>query len=711
MKHYLTATVFALSSVVIASTSPVSAAEGDLVNTFGSAGKVITRIGTPQQNYAQAATSVALTSDNNIVVAGHNTITTEDFLVAKYSTSGVADSNFGVGGYFTADFSSSADRANAVAVQQNGYIVAAGSSGPSGNALFALARFTPDGGLDPAFGTGGKTRIVLGVNDDIANAVFVQPDGKIVAAGVASNNFVVVRFNTDGSLDTSFNGNGIVTTDIGGTDAAYGLALQPDGKIIAVGKGNNDFAVVRYNTDGSLDTSFDGNAGNGNGIVRTDITPANSRIDTATSVALQPDGKIVVAGYYASVPNKSAVVRYNSNGTLDTTFDGSTDGNGIVTLSFSTGADLATSVALQPDGKIVIGGMGGIGIAGTEADFVVARLKSDGTSDSSFAGGQKSIDFDQKDDKALGLVLLGDGDIVQVGGSIPQTSPNANQDIALARVSGDETAPTASLARTGSGVLTNGQTENVAITLSERSTDFVANDVVVTNGTIQAFEGSGTAYSVRIVPIAQSLGKVTVSIPAGAFSDQGGNPNTIANSLLIDFDTLRTSGSASGSGSQSSTFDLLKYSAGNKKISFTFPAVSNATRFTLKNRSGRNVCDTTSRTCTVRNLKNGVLDTYVFSFTNLAGELVADVSSIRAMAGFHLGIASAKVRSRVLLKRVITSPSTGTKRWSITSGKCRIRGAYVVMPTTRGRCTVRIRVAKKGLYPAMTASVRITVTK
>jgi uncharacterized delta-60 repeat protein len=182
----------------------------------------------------------------------------------------------------------------------------------------------------------------------------VQSDGKIVAAGYSYNgsnfDFAVVRYNTNGSLDTTFDTDGKVTTAIGsGTDAAYSVVLQSDGKIVVAGNSrigsNDDFAVVRYNTNGSLDTTFDTD-----GKVTTAI---GSGTDEARSVVVQSDGKIVAAGYSDNGPNFDfAVVRYNTNGSLDTTFD--TDGK--VTTAVGLGDDEAYSVVLQSDGKIVAAG-------------------------------------------------------------------------------------------------------------------------------------------------------------------------------------------------------------------------------------------------------------------------------------------------------------------------------------------------------------------
>ena len=224
------------------------------------------------------------------------------------------------------------------------------------------------GELDTTFDTDGKVTTSIGSGDDYVNSVVLQSDGKIVAAGYSYNgsnyDFAIVRYNTDGSLDTTFDTDGKVTTPIAsGDDRAYSVVLQSDGKIVAAGYSyngsDNDFAIVRYNTDGSLDTTFD-----------TDgkvTTPIGSRSDTAYGVVLQSDGKIVAAGYsFNGSDNDFAIVRYNTNGSLDTTFGT----GGKVTTPIGSGNEEANSVVLQSDGKIVVAGSS---VNGSNYDFAVVR--------------------------------------------------------------------------------------------------------------------------------------------------------------------------------------------------------------------------------------------------------------------------------------------------------------------------------------------------
>lgn len=251
-------------------------------------------------------------------------------------------------------FGFSSDGATAVALQPDGKIVAAGIAGVL-DLDFALARYNPNGSLDTTFDTDGKVTTDFGSNNDGIGAIALQPDGRIVAVGTArvgsGLNFALARYNKDGSLDPTFGTNGMVTTDFGfGGDGAKAVALQPDGKILVAGfatpiRGQLEhFALARYNPDGSLDTAFDID-----GMVTTAFSSSD---DSASAVVLQPDGKIVaVGGARFGGLYDFALARYNADGSLDTTFD--TDG--MVTTAFSSSHDQASAVVLQADGKIVAG--------------------------------------------------------------------------------------------------------------------------------------------------------------------------------------------------------------------------------------------------------------------------------------------------------------------------------------------------------------------
>ncbi len=280
-----------------------------------------------------------------------------------------------------------------------------------------------DGLVDKTFGINGKAAINhIEVNDG-AYACMLQPDGKIITAGYSDSDFAVVRYNTNGSVDSSFgpDRNGIVTTNLGGTDIARACVLQPDGKIIAAGytitndfydNDFYDFALVRYNTDGSLDSSF---GVNGNGIIITDL---GGNEDGAYACVLQPDGKIIAAGYTSidvlgSVYN-FALVRYNSDRTLDATFG--TDGNGIVKTDIE-GDDRAQACVLQPDGKIIAAGYTGLNKEGVFYNIALIRYNTNGSIDTTF--GTNGIVTTKLGDvaRAFACALQPDGKIIAAGTS------------------------------------------------------------------------------------------------------------------------------------------------------------------------------------------------------------------------------------------------------------------------------------------------------
>jgi uncharacterized delta-60 repeat protein len=208
-------------------------------------------------------------------------------------------------------------------------------------------RYNPDGSLDNTFNSTGVVTSTIGQ----AYALAIQSDGKIVVAGWSGSHILVARYTSTGTLDTTFNQTGVVTAAIGSSSSGNSIALQSDGKIVVAGGAEGYFVVVRYTITGGLDSTF-----NQTGVVTTDISPNN---DEASSVAIQPDGKIVVGGvnndwsHTIGVPKTDLVVaRYTDDGRLDSTFNHT----GIVTTSLSNGADKTYSLALQEDGKIVVGG-------------------------------------------------------------------------------------------------------------------------------------------------------------------------------------------------------------------------------------------------------------------------------------------------------------------------------------------------------------------
>jgi len=324
---------------------------------------------------------------------------------------GTLDTTFDTDGRVTTAFgiNNASDYAYGVVVQGNGKVVAAGAQYDAfgANWNFALARYNSDGSLDSTFDTDGRVINAIGANDDIANAIALQSNGKTVVAGYSdtdasaaeNRDFAVIRYNTDGSLDSTFSSDGKVTTAIStGYDVGAGVAIQSNGRIVVAGNTSNAFALVRYNSNGSLDSTFDGD-----GRVSTDFGPLS---ETLWAVALQADGRIVVTGSISNGTDLEFIVaRYNTNGSLDSTFDG----DGKATTNFGEVGDIARSVAVQTDGKIVVAGNSGL-------DYAVARYNTDGSLDTSFgSGGKVTTDIAASTDTATGVAIQSDGKIVVSG--------------------------------------------------------------------------------------------------------------------------------------------------------------------------------------------------------------------------------------------------------------------------------------------------------
>ena len=393
--------------------SPVWAADGDLDTSFDTDGIQTTSIGSVQD----IAYSVAIQSDGKIVAAGysHNG-SNNDFAVVRYNNDGSLDTTFGTAGKVITAIGSGTDVANYVVVQSDGKIVATGYSDNGSNVDFAVVRYNTDGSLDTSFGTGGKVTTAVGSSNDTGRSVVMQSDGKIIVVGSSENltdtDFAVVRYNTNGSLDTTFSGDGKVTTAIGsGNDGANSVVLQSDGKIVVAGVSFETFevfAVVRYSSTGSEDATF-----SGDGKVTTAV---GTRQDQARSVVLQSDGKIVAAGFSDNGSNYDfAVVRYNSDGSLDTTFSG----DGIVTTAVGLALDIANSVVMQSDGKIVAAGYS---YNGSNDDFAVVRYNTGGSLDTTFSGdGIVTTAVGAGSDYGYSVAMQSDGKIVAAGYSYSGT--------------------------------------------------------------------------------------------------------------------------------------------------------------------------------------------------------------------------------------------------------------------------------------------------
>ncbi|HZV68025.1 MAG TPA: T9SS type A sorting domain-containing protein [Saprospiraceae bacterium] len=300
-----------------------------------------------------------------------------------FSQSGTLDPTFGVDGIEKTDIGSSFDIMRAITIQPDQKLLAVGSSGSGGSADIVVVRYLPDGSPDPDFGANGIARMDFDGLPSTGYAIALQPDGQIVLAGYTSNNnnidFALSRLNPDGTQDTTFSHDGNVTTDLGTTyEFPNSVVIQEDGKIIAAGKITSntfsDFVMVRYLANGELDSVF----GN-NGIVTTSLRDE----DEVTAAAIQPDGKIILSGFAAiAAKGDFAMVRYFEDGTVDKFFG--TGGKVFTDLEGAGRSDFSTSMLLEPNGNIVLAGAANFDNMFIESDIGVVRYDQDGNPDKSF---------------------------------------------------------------------------------------------------------------------------------------------------------------------------------------------------------------------------------------------------------------------------------------------------------------------------------------
>jgi uncharacterized delta-60 repeat protein len=409
-----------------------AAAPLDLDPTCNGTGKVMTGIQADPQFPVESATSVALQQDGKIIAAGsayNGDQKGYDFALVRYTPDCGIDPAFGTDGRVLTDFASTDDTAVGVAVQSDNKIIVAGTVSDASGLDFALARYNPDGTLDPSFGSGGLVRIDLGAAE-FASSVALQQDGKIVVAGqqepvdLDASNFLIARYLSNGTLDAGFGDAGKVVTDFGAWDIAWAVAIQQDGKIVAVGSSWDaaDFlpsygALARYNANGTLDTSFNRGASPAFCVVLKSC--GKFRVDLGlnyyeypVSVALRAangteDGKIVVAGQFG-------VARFKPNGSFDTDFGT----NGIMDNPDNTG----NAVAIVENGRIVVAGQ-------AAGDFAVAMYEPTGKVCS-----DATTDFSGYFEEAFAITIQSDGKIVVAGYGEPSAS--ADWDFALARYQG-----------------------------------------------------------------------------------------------------------------------------------------------------------------------------------------------------------------------------------------------------------------------------------
>lgn len=430
------ALVLALALLVAPTPAPADAlVASGLDQSFDRDGIVTTDFG--GSDYAVAYGVVVQPDGKTVVVGGSGTTSPDvDFAVARYNVDGSPDTGFSVDGRLKTDFGAGTlDVGVDVAIDASGRIVVVGISDED----FAVARYNADGTLDTSFSGDGLVTTDIGVGTyDVAYGIAIQTNGKIVAVGFSEEisgdtNFALARYNSDGSLDLGFNGGFPIITSVAGNDSiGLDVALQGDGKIVVAGQANENVAVARYNLDGSPDLLF-----SGDGQVTTDLDLGSD--DDAFAVGIQADGKVVAAGSsfsYDTFESQFALVRYGTDGVIDTSFSS----DGIVLAGTDGGYDRGRDMVIQPNGKVLVAGTSYFennDIDKYDDDFSLARFNSDGSLDTTFNADGFVITAISPDteDGALGLALQPDGKLVTAGVS--------NGNFAVARYTG--TDPLASL--------------------------------------------------------------------------------------------------------------------------------------------------------------------------------------------------------------------------------------------------------------------------
>jgi uncharacterized delta-60 repeat protein len=480
---------------------------------------------------------VRILNDSKVLVSGYTqTAGGRDFILWRFNADGTLDPSFGGGdGIVTTDFSGNTDSGFNVELQGDKILV----SGVS-NDDFALVRYNSDGSLDTSFGTGG--RVTTDINaTDVTERMVVQPDGKILLSGTTgpatggSNDWALIRYNADGSIDTGFGTLGIVTEDWngGGNDVGRDLLLQPDGKILFSGRGpaaegtgvDSTFNIARYNADGTLDTSF--GVGGTNGFAAFDVAAGH---DFAYGIALQNDGKILQVGEQNNT-KEIIVVRWNSDGTVDTTFNGV----GFVSITAGTSILDGRDIHVRADGKLVISGRSNNGV---DYDVAILRLNPDGSTDASFdTDGIAITPVLASHDVSLDSAVTPDGAILDVA---YVTNGTPDLDLGFLRYNNDGSLDTDFDGTT---------TLDGAPTFIEGGTAVVLDtNVTVRDVELDALNGGNGNYNGARVVLARNGGAIAEDV----FSFIDGNGITLSGGNLLKssqviatFDTTTTPGELS----------------------------------------------------------------------------------------------------------------------------------------------------------------------
>lgn len=459
-----------LMSTSLTAVSARAGEAGALDQSFGAGtddGTPAGVVGTSLGNGDDVANAIITAPDGKIIVVGnHVSGKSSDIIIARYNADGTLDASFGTAedgtpnGIVDISLGESDDFATSVALQADGAIVVGGYHQEGSSTNMVALRVKADGTLDENFGKGndgtpdGIVNISLGDGNEDVRSIAIAADGKIVLAGNTvdkdgSVNMVVARLNADGTPDTSFAKDGGDDTPEGftavslgtGDDVVNDMALAADGKIVIAGthgpKGDSNIAVVRLNADGTLDQSFGtSDDGTPNGVISLSLGGGS---DVARGVAIDPKGRIVVAGDSIQKDGSSDVViaRLLNDGNADKEFAIAEDGtpNGVARTSLGNGNDTATDVILDSQGRIIVAGYHQ---QGDSTNVAVLRFNDDGKLDEAFGtaaddtpNGIVNVSFGEGDDIANGITMQGDK-LILVGGAT--TDKDGSKNIALMRL-------------------------------------------------------------------------------------------------------------------------------------------------------------------------------------------------------------------------------------------------------------------------------------
>jgi uncharacterized delta-60 repeat protein len=477
-------------------------ADGTIDSTYGNKGF--------SANVEMIEPAAALQSDGKIVVVGATTTSNSDFIATRFDTSGKLDHAFGNKGVMVTDAGSETDALSSVAIQSNGKIVAGGQTSRSGINQFALIRYDKNGTVDTSYGSNGLVVTNFGGACNI-NSIVLQTDNKVVAAGTFNNgsstDFAIARYLKNGALDTTFNGTGEVTSNFGNSDNAISVAIDTTGRIVVGGyytdpTNNSHFEIARYTTNGSLDPSF-----NGSGVTGTTF---GSNREYLSAIALQSNGEIIAGGNvwggysYAEL----AFVRFNVDGSIDNSFG--TNGQTLDPMG-SNDYDYIYFLTIAANGQIF---SGGYTLSDNLGYFTLIVLNQNGSLDSNFAAdGNLLFYYPGNDIGYLTPMVQNDGKIVVNGTTTVPGIPNflarfkqnGSPDLTYGNNGMATTSGYGAVMQTDQKVVESNyynvdSTGSTGIMMSRYNSDGSPDLTYGTNGVVQDFPGASTYNSLAIQP-------------------------------------------------------------------------------------------------------------------------------------------------------------------------------------------------------------------